>query len=240
MVKAVYVVGDIHGMMDKLSELMSKIQTHLEAHPTEAELVFVGDYIDRGPNSKEVLEFVRALTKNPAPFSKVTALSGNHEVMMIDALDDLDDSGVWVVNGGIDTIKSFIPKGEDWAQYASRAKLKEVIGYPMIKWVRELPVYYEIGKIGIAHAGIDNELLPAAAQTKQSLIWSRRLRLTSHAVYKYTVHGHTPMKRPMLGDHTAYIDTGAVFGGSLTTLYIPDVENPTENKDVIQTNGIII
>lgn len=233
--KSVYVVGDIHGKIKMLEDLLDRIKGHLALrNATDSELVFVGDYVDRGEDSAGVLKLVRELVKNPAPFSKVVALTGNHEVMMIDAIDGVDDTGMWLYNGGKQTIESFTTKGEDWAVYASSLNLKNLIGYPMIKWVRELPVYYELGKIAVSHAGIDNELLPASAHNKDSLIWSRRMRVHAHSIYDYTVHGHTPMKAALVETHVAYIDTGAVFGGPLTALYFPDVENPLDGKEVLQ------
>lgn len=149
---------------------------------------------------------------------------------MINAEDNWQDQRLWLMNGGNETLDSFK------ANPTNYTTLTNLVGPSLMKWIRELPVYYEVGKVAIAHAGIDDEEFRAGEQSKEDLIWSRKLRMHAHKIYDYTIHGHTPMKAALVETHVAYIDTGAVFGGPLTALYIPDVENPLEGKELIQSN----
>lgn len=225
MSKSLYVIGDIHGEYDKLKELYNKIIVHRDAYnKIGASLCFVGDYIDRGPDSNSVLGFVRSLVdSNPKDLGwdqRVVALMGNHELMAF------TDKESWILNGGIQTYKSY---GDDyWAFFK----------HPDYQWIKKLPKYYVQGKVAVAHAGIDDSELRAEDHSIDDLLWSRKLRMHEHDIYKYTVHGHTPMKEPIVASCVAYIDTGAVFGGKLTCLYIPDTDNPdSEDMRLIQSSG---
>lgn len=227
MTHSLYAVGDIHGCMDMLSSLMKEIELHRKRHPSEtATLVFLGDYIDRGPDSKSVLEFVRNLDENGHPlFDEVVALRGNHEQMMIDA-DNQYSREMWLYNGGIQTLNSF-----NWNSTRDTS-VRNIIGAENYSWTKNLSKWFTIGSIALAHAGIDDPNRSAEYQEFDSLIWSRHMRRDRHKIYKYTIHGHTPMDRADVGEHVAYIDTGAVFGGKLTCLYIRDCDN-IEYKETI-------
>lgn len=227
-IRSIYVVGDIHGCYDKLRDLLINIDKHRELYPNErATLVFVGDYVDRGPDSKRVLETVYDMTINtPANFENVVALKGNHELMMIQANDSRHDQGMWAMNGGIQTLNSF---GYNPVIHDT---IVDIIGAKLYRWIRELPEYYTTGLVAVAHAGIDDPHRQAGEHTDDELLWSRLLRMEAHNYYKYTVHGHTPMKEPLVDEHVAYIDTGAVFGRQLSCLYIQDVVNITK-KEII-------
>ena len=232
MTKSVYIVADIHGCDYKLKELLKKISRHredIQDRYESAELIFLGDYIDRGPNSKNILEIVRSLQPNHL-FDDVIALMGNHEEMLLRADYHYLDKRLWIDNGGEETILSFLNKGE-----VAPLTISELIGKSMMDWIKERPYFYEVGDIGISHAGIDDPTERAYNQSPDSLIWSRELRLDPHDIYKYTVHGHTPMKTPLVDTHVAYIDTGAVFGGKLTCLFIGDVYNPVDHMEIISS-----
>lgn len=230
MTTSMYVIGDIHGCLTKLEALLDKIKLHNGAFGinTTSELVFVGDYVDRGPDSKGVIELVRSLEANPQAigFDIVVPLMGNHEDMMTDP----SARDVWLWNGGIQCLQSF---DSEW----HNKSVHEVVGVDTYRWVRSLPIYHVSGSVAVAHAGIDESDLSVEQHSKEELLWSRRLRRGPHDIYKYTVHGHTPMDQAYVGQHVAYIDTGAVFdqGHSenrrkLTALYIPDVDNPDHTK----------
>lgn len=227
--KTLYVIGDVHGEFEKLSELYQKIVGHRNSIHSITEkgyynstLCFVGDYIDRGPDSKGVLEFVRDLTQNPNKngWNEVIPLKGNHEVL------PFEDAACWVNNGGIQTWKSF---GDDYNSF---------FNHPLSRWIQNLRTFYIQNNVAVTHAGIDNPKLTVHEHSEDDLLWSRKIRTHEHDIYKFTVHGHTPMKNPILLSCVAYIDTGAVFGGRLTCLYIPDTVNPLEeDMRIIQSSG---
>lgn len=225
--KSVYIIGDVHGQLDKLDSLYKKIKdfrnTKLDEHIT---LIYVGDYIDRGPESKRVLQIIMDQVNNPFSygFDNVVALKGNHEDMM------KNDRDCWMNNGGVETLESF---DKDWYEkiQSRNYSLIDLIGEDIWNFVDGLPIYYETGSIAVAHAGIDNADLKCDQHYKDELLWSRRLRTQPHQIYKYTVHGHTPMEKIKIGKFVSYIDSGAAFGEyPLSCLYIPDVDNPQHTE----------
>lgn len=232
-----YIIGDIHGCSKTLQLMLRNIVNHVHSNVSgRCELIFVGDYIDRGPDSKGVLETVKNLVEwVPEPFDNVVALAGNHE----DMVRDTSLHGIWMTNGGIQCLKSF---GHD---FKSRKDLKEIMGEEMLTWIERLPNYYVVGDVAVAHAGIDFEDLKCSEHDTEILLWSRTLRLTPHEIYKYTVHGHTPMKDVLINEHVAYIDTGCVFSQSysenrpkLSALFIPDVNAPVHSEmQIIQVEN---
>lgn len=241
-----FVIGDIHGELGKLKSLLANIKDHMKLGDSDSyELIFVGDYIDRGPDSFGVLSLVRDLVSNSEPFTKVTALMGNHEDMMIRAtavdvpglkLSHLKEAHgwgeTWLCNGGWNTIESF---------GGLQDNITNTIGPNMLDFVKSMPLWYETGAIAVTHAGIDDPDLKCEEHSDDELLWSRVLRTSKHNIYKFTVHGHTPFKRPMIHYGIAYIDTGCgkyktggpgthdTDLGALTALYIPDVNNPSED-----------
>lgn len=221
----IYIIGDIHGEYQKLVDLLEEIRLHkIRKNVGFPVLCFVGDYVDRGPDSKGVLDLVKSMQEaEPIDFYQVVALKGNHEDMMVRSQTSKYYEDMWLYNGGLQTVGSFITSPRNGM------KVKDILGEDLFEWCKNLPEYYEIGNICVAHAGIDMREHPASIHTSEQLLWSRGLRMDAHNIYKYTVHGHTPMKRPIVDEHVAYIDTGAVFGRKLTCLFIPDTIYP--NKD---------
>jgi serine/threonine protein phosphatase 1 len=219
-----YIIGDIHGMHDALVSLLSRIEEHKRNAGGTAELVFLGDYIDRGPKSYEVLDTVNKLTLNPGIFTKVTALAGNHEDMMIAAVYGQSSYDGWCSNGGTDTINSLMHAyGATWDDIES-----ELMQSSLVKWVANLPVFYELGSVCCTHAGLVHMDMSAAEHDPQDLMWDRSLTRGPHQIYKLRVHGHTPVDHPYINEYAAYIDTAAVYGNKLTCLYIEDVDNPVK------------
>lgn len=223
---ALFVVGDVHGMFHELEEMVHKIKFKISTLGIkQATVVFVGDYCDRGRFSKQVFEYVKDLVAKgdkEGLITEVRALMGNHERMMIDVADDLcyGWADTWMLNGGIQTLQSYSEDASEWKD------LKKLVGYSMINWIRMLPKSTIVGEVAISHAGIDNPNMLAAHHSEQELLWSRQMRTGPHKFHKFTVHGHTPMKNVKISDYAAYIDTGCVFGNKLTTLFIPDENNP--------------
>lgn len=234
MSKGIYVIGDVHGSVGALYAMAKMIRDHrdLDSSRVDADVVFVGDYVDRGPDSKGVIDYIIDAEKAAAMAKKqfdVIPLKGNHEDMML--FKNLEG---FMLNGGIQTLMSY---GVDLTAVREIASIRSVVGEEHYAWLNKLPTYHVAGAVAIAHAGLI-EGITADKHDPNYLLWDRTLRTTDHGIYKFTVHGHTPMNRPRITKHVAYIDTGAVFGGPLTALWIPDVDNPdVEQMETINSLG---
>ena len=205
-------IGDVHGCYNELKELISTLETEGEYKKGIDKLVFLGDYIDRGDNSRLVIEFIQNLQKNN---DNVIALMGNHEDMLLSYLDGDGDDWLW--NGHRSTMDSY--KGFD-NQFKKD-----------VQWIRTLPLYHEDEHSIFVHAGID-PYKPMEKQKRNTLLWVREPFIYNTKVYhKQVIFGHTPTanlneewKPVRTYAYNIDIDTGCVFGGALTALIIDDGE----------------
>ena len=217
----IYAVGDIHGCLAPLQALVAEI------HPTPAdEVVFLGDYVDRGPQSKEVVEYLLAFfSARPGP--RVRFLLGNHEQMLLDFLAG-KDRFLFLYNGGSATIESY----------------GGIAGIPLshIQFFKQLLPYYETAEYLFVHAGI-RPGIPLAEQDPQDLLWIRHEFFGYEGRFPKTiVFGHTPMEEVFMAEDRIGIDTGCVYGGKLTGLLLPSrevvqVENRTERPPHLRRGG---
>lgn len=206
------VIGDIHGCYNELKELILTLETEGEYKKGIDKLVFLGDYIDRGSDSRLVIEFIRNLKKEN---DNVIALMGNHEDMLLDYLDGNNDNWLW--NGHAATMASY--NGFD------KQFKKDV------QWIRSLPLYHEDKYFVYVHAGID-AYKPMKKQDRFTLLWVREPFIYGAKEYhKRVIFGHTPTmnlteeNKPICTyTNNIGIDTGCVFGGALTALIIEDDE----------------
>jgi serine/threonine protein phosphatase 1 len=217
-----YAVGDIHGRLDLLERLLSMIERDARASgdANQRTLVFLGDYVDRGPDSYGVVE--RLITDLPPGFDTYF-LKGNHEGILIDFLVDAWRLEHWLMNGGEETMVSYgvatqrlaqqDAPGEDWRQ-----AFAEALPEAHRRFFRALQLSVSFGDYLFVHAGL-RPGVPLAAQSEADLIWIREPFL-SHAepFGKIVVHGHTPAQEPVTRHNRIGIDTGAVFTGRLTAL----------------------
>lgn len=197
-----YAVGDVHGCHDLLTALLEAIEQHAEGRPRH--LVFLGDYIDRGPDSAAVIATVRA-QQGRAP-DRVTCLMGNHESMLLTAAADPAALPWWLRNGGDATLSSLkVARPRD-------------ISDDILDWMRGLPTFHEDERRCYVHAGL-RPRVAREAQSDEDRLWIREPFLTTEWDFgKLVVHGHTPVPtaRPDLRRFRVNLDTGAVFGGALT------------------------
>lgn len=210
-----YVFGDIHGCNGTLLLLLDKIGPL----PPQSILIFLGDYIDRGPQSKEVIETVLALR---AKYPHTITLMGNHERMFLDYLAGINQKQ-YLRFGGLQTLESYgVRQG---------AELSTLLPATHRRFFNELLLYWEDDDYIYVHAGID-PATPMALQTEQWLLWSREeSEGTPNPPHgKTIIYGHTAFKEPKMTPGKIGIDTGAVYGGHLSCLILP------ENK-IIQTKG---
>lgn len=212
----VYAVGDVHGCLDRLVAMHELIAEDLAARPTEETiLVHLGDLVDRGPESAQVVEWLVA--GPPVPAQRLVNLMGNHEQMMLSAVATLDEGSaeLWMRNGGTDSLQSWgVPRIVPQAEWASR------IPIPHLVFLRDLALQCRIGSYLFVHAGI-RPGVSLHQQTRQDLLWIREPFLSSTQDHgAVVVHGHTPRRDPTVRPNRIGIDTGAVIGGALTCVVL--------------------
>jgi serine/threonine protein phosphatase 1 len=202
----VYAIGDIHGCVDKLGALLDAIDEDM-ARNGKGTLVFVGDYIDRGTDSADVLSFVSQMTQTyPDQF---IALMGNHERMMLDFLAE--------------------PTGpaQRWLEQALRETaraLREAIGPDLITWLSTLPLSWSSGDLWVVHAAADPNVAMEDQQA-DTLLWGIDSFLKSERRDGlWVAFGHRPFDKPFARKGRIACDTGAVYGGALSAARI-DPEN---------------
>lgn len=214
-----YVIGDTHGCLDTLEEMYALIQRDLDWDPpADWHLVLLGDYVDRGPDSRGVLDWVAARLAE----GRTTAVLGNHDAMFLEAMemDDGPNLELWLRIGGMQTIASFgvedVPPGPG----ALRRLLLAEVPERYRNLIRERPLTHRAGDYLFVHAGVDPERA-LDDQLAEDLVWIRRPFLDSDAEYEAViVHGHTPVEEIEIRPNRIGLDTGAVFGGRLSCLVI--------------------
>jgi len=219
-----YVIGDIHGRLDLLHPLLRKIAYDAARLPAgqARELIFLGDYVDRGPDSRGVIALVLS-TMAETGFWTVTALKGNHEAALLEFMDDPNHWPMWANFGARETLTSYgvnppdwNSDEEDWAK-ASRA-LNALMPATHKAFLKGLEIVAERGDYLCAHAGV-RPGVPLEHQTEQDLLWIRDDFLRSEKrLEKVIVHGHTPADAAYLGEHRIGLDTGAYATSVLTAV----------------------
>jgi serine/threonine protein phosphatase 1 len=218
----VYAIGDIHGRLDLLERAIAAIYRDVESRGAGALTVTLGDYIDRGPASRGVID---VLAGNPFPTPYV-ALKGNHEALLEAFLIDPTVGDQWRRLGGLETLRSYgVPVGDpmigkNFAETSLR--LRNAMPAAHIEFLRSLKMSLPHGRYFFCHAGVR----PGIALAKQSdddLIWIRDEFLNSNADFgKIVVHGHTPAPEPDVRPNRINIDTGAFATGRLTCVALDD------------------
>jgi serine/threonine protein phosphatase 1 len=212
----VYAVGDIHGCLDRLVALHERIAEDIAARPTErVTLVHLGDYVDRGADSAQVVDWL--INQPPVPADAIVNLMGNHEHMMLSAVVGADPEapGQWLANGGADSLLSWgisraVPPSE-WAGQIPRQHLL---------FLRDLAIKHRVGPYFFVHAGV-RPGVKLDQQSRQDMMWIREPFLSSRADHgAVVVHGHTPKREPVVQPNRIAIDTGAVLGGALTCVML--------------------
>lgn len=212
----VYAVGDIHGCLDRLEALHAKIAADLAAYPVgDSLLVHLGDYVDRGPASAGVIE---ALSGEVVPkVSRRVDLTGNHEMMMLEALRGRSPRGanLWLDNGGAETLASY-GLGTAEPPAAWRAGIPEAHRL----WLLQRDLTHREGNYLFVHAGI-RPGVSVAAQVTADLLWIREPFLSDDEVRDVVVvHGHTPVESAEVRSNRIAVDTGAAMGGALTCVVL--------------------
>jgi serine/threonine protein phosphatase 1 len=182
-----WVIPDIHGYVKTVTSLVGDLIRPMRSD----ELYFLGDYVDRGPDSRGVLDFIRSLQKSGY---NVTALRGNHEDIMVDLYDaDIRSKNPWWFNfsnkkhstwldmGGRQTLASF-----------NVQHIREIPG-DYIEWMRSLPYYFELEKFVLVHAGL-NFRIENPFEDLQSMLWLREYEIKPEKIGgRKIIHGHVPV-----------------------------------------------
>ncbi len=222
-----YAIGDIHGCLDHLRRLHDAILADAATAPPRRVLIYLGDYVDRGPASRGVIEALAA--PGPAGFERVF-LKGNHEDFLVQALTDRSVLPSWLINGGDATCRSYgfdpdhpPPGCKDraaWQQESLRAALPPAHR----AFLKSLALSHREGDYFFCHAGV-RPGVRLAAQRAEDLMWIREPFLSTSAPHgKVVGHGHTPSQSPERRANRIGIDTGACYGGNLTALVLEDEE----------------
>ena len=232
----VYAVGDIHGRLDLLEPLIGRIrsdaaQTNAQTRPI---LIFIGDYVDRGPQSRGVIDAILAL-QDEGVF-EVRTLKGNHEEQLLAFLKDPREGAAWLQFGGADTLLSYgiIPPAgrtdpEGWE--ATRLALDAMLPPRHRAFLEGLELAILCGDYLFVHAGV-RPGVPLNEQSEHDLLWIRDDFLSStRAMEKIVVHGHTPEPAPHIGRNRIGIDTGAYATGTLTAVRLTGAEQTILQAD---------
>lgn len=236
-----YIIGDVHGCIETLKALIKKL-------PTDEEIIFTGDLIDRGPSSKEVVQWVMDNS------DRCRSVVGNHEQMLLNVRKEpsMSNTSMWTWNGGVSTLDSYFPETvertvfcglDDEDEHAHLDKLMELrqarervdIPQDHLDFFESMPQYIEEGNLFVSHTSWNDKIpfenvleLDDSKGYFKGLTWYRGVpgRLPEGLFH---VFGHTPIPEPEITDYYADIDTGACFVGSaeygkLTALHYPSMQ----------------
>jgi serine/threonine protein phosphatase 1 len=224
----IYAIGDIHGCYDQLRRLLSQIASDAVAHANgrTTTLIFCGDYIDRGPASREVLDALCWL-KRRRPFH-LQFLKGNHEQVMLEYISAPAQTTAWLRFGGSETLQSYgvtppDPDDDPEAHLAARDDLLERLPVAHLRFLEDLELMIGVGDFAFVHAGVR----PGVALTNQDeddLLWIREEFIETEASHeRIIVHGHTwESDQPQVRPYRIGIDTGAYETGVLSALRLED------------------
>jgi serine/threonine protein phosphatase 1 len=238
--KKIFAIGDVHGCASELRMLLNKLPL-----TEESVVVFLGDYVDRGPNSKQVIETVLELKEQ----CQVVALKGNHEALFLSFLQDpsSEAAGMFIYNGGSATLHSYAtPEGEYRIPRSHR------------DFLENLDLYYETDDFFFVHAGVPRVPIAQVDREKHAhdFLWSRGPFLRStYRWEKLIIHGHTPVKAVDVRANRINVDTACVFDRTLTALELPErrihsvkrqararhvyLRDPGDRRDAVRFSGAL-
>ncbi len=209
----IWAIGDIHGCLRELESLIELID------PTENDkFIFTGDYIDRGPDSKGVVDFLIDLSKR----TNCIFLRGNHEAMLLDTVYNNANIDLWIYNGAHAT----------WRSYGSLEELK--LNTEHLKFYSETKFYHVEGNYLFVHGGVRPNI-ELEKQDPLDIVWIREeFILRKHNLPYIIVFGHTPVEDVLFLDDKIGIDTGCVYGGKLCAVNLTEfIENYPEKPSAL-------
>lgn len=222
-----YAIGDVHGRHDLLAAMHRRIESELEYAPSsDWRIIHLGDYVDRGPDSKGVIDFlIEARERDPRNLT----LAGNHDIGMLEFLAEPDADGLFMRYGGIQTAASYGVKlsiGSSWfgrpdeVLAHGHAALVEALPQAHVDFLRSLSFSVTFGDFFFCHAGI-RPGIPLESQSPQDLIWIRDAFHDHPGLHpKVIVHGHTPVPETEVLANRVNVDTLAWQSGMLSALAV--------------------
>jgi serine/threonine protein phosphatase 1 len=231
-----YAIGDVHGEYERLFSLHEAIEAHWRAFGAgrPATVLHLGDYVDRGPDSRSVIDYLISLQNKPDLHSgiSIVCLLGNHERMLLDAIDSGEHQKLmqWLMNGGEATVESYrrhAPPG---------TPLQEIVPREHVAWLKGLPLQHMDRDVNLlfVHAGVLPDKYPKCDE--EVILWTRSPKFMNDSKWPANpeldgltvVHGHTPTDDylPYASDRRVNLDTGACYGGPLTAAVFMDGKRP--------------
>ncbi len=213
----IYAVGDIHGMRNELEKLLESLPLQPEDH-----VIFIGDYVDRGPEPKGVVDVLLEFQKK----QRCTFLVGNHEAMFLSYIGWESPwyfgGDAFLKNGGETTLQSYGYFGVDDFSFPAGHE----------EFFRNLKLYHIEGNYAFVHAGLSRDGLrlsdieyALSRERPRDVLWQRSTAAIPHSLGVTIVYGHTPVPDLQVRWNLPYtigIDTGCVYGGKLTAIRLPD------------------
>jgi serine/threonine protein phosphatase 1 len=219
----IYAIGDVHGRADLLATVFTRVDADLIARPNLQPIeVLLGDYIDRGSDSRQVIDMLIARRRQ----HNVILLKGNHEECALQFLDNPSVLSQWRSMGGLPTILSYgvVPAHTDdeKSQKAVASAFRDAMPESHHRLLQGLAVSFSCGDFFFVHAGV-RPGIPLQKQSQHDLFWIRHDFLLYEGDFgKIIVHGHTPTREPEVRSNRINIDTGAYATGQLTCLVLED------------------
>ena len=207
-----FIVGDIHACPQELETLLTTLSLQ-----REDQLVFLGDYVDRGPGAREVVDLLLGMRADAV--CAMTFLKGNHEDMFLNFMGYEGNYGeAFLMNGGVKTLASY-----DCTPFMEKAAIVERVPEAHLTFFHSLDLMFPAGEVLCVHAGI-NPLRPLEEQDPEDLLWIRQEFIDNPHPLPYTVvYGHTPQREVRFDlPYKIGIDTGLVYGGKLSCLELTE------------------
>lgn len=216
----VYAIGDIHGQFTLLERLQAMIRADITENPaSQHTIIYLGDYVDRGPQSYEVIE---RLSRHMIDGVEIIFLKGNHEDFFVNFLEDHKTGDTWLLNGGDDTLKSYGVNEQQYQHTSDYQTAQKALHARMPAKHREflnnLVLSHRIGSLFFAHAGVNPDIT-LDAQRPKDLMWIRHKFIEStQDLGVLVIHGHTPRPAPEITPYRVNVDTHAWYTGHLTAV----------------------
>ncbi|WP_040609898.1 metallophosphoesterase [Pseudooceanicola batsensis] len=214
-------IGDVHGRIDLLDPLYRRIRAEYGA---DIPVIFLGDNVDRGPDTASVLEMIHDLARTD-PSANIS-LMGNHETMMLEFIDDPAGQGArWLTFGGVETLQSYgiavparRPDAEDAMEAADR--LESAMSAGLQDWLRGLPAVWSTGNVHCVHAAMDPAVPPDRQKPRVMINGHPEFLTRARSDGATVVHGHTVMAEAAIWEGRISLDTGAYYSGRLSAAHI--------------------
>ena len=213
----IYAIGDIHGCIDHIQRTHVLIGEDLARYPVaDWRVVHVGDFVDRGPNSAAVIQY---MIERTAHEPRLINILGNHDYMFAESLDgNARMQNIWLQNGGETTLADYGLRPGDLSGSGSAARSR--VPEEHVAFLRGLKPCARFADYMFVHAGIDPDV-PLDDQSTEDMMWIRNRFLGDGREFDAViVHGHTPSRKIDIRENRIGIDTGAVYGGALTCIVL--------------------